>query len=203
MARGKSFEPEEKLRLAMAAFWDHGYEACSMQVLLDAMGISRQSLYDTFGDKRSLFLQSLTLYEREQGAELASALALEGSARRHLESLFLGIAAEAPHDRHRGCLMVKAAVEGLGAESDINDILCRNTRSCQRAFRALLQRGKADGEWPPWLVPDEAAEFLFSVFQGIRVSAQSGASPKSLRQTAKLALRALDSGGDPNEHVFD
>jgi TetR/AcrR family transcriptional repressor of nem operon len=39
---------------AMEVFWRYGYERASLDVLLKAMGISKQSLYDTFGDKRAL-----------------------------------------------------------------------------------------------------------------------------------------------------
>ena len=43
----------------MDLFWARGYEATGLRDLLDHMGIGRQSLYDTFGDKRSLFLQAI------------------------------------------------------------------------------------------------------------------------------------------------
>ncbi|HEU4769480.1 MAG TPA: helix-turn-helix domain-containing protein, partial [Pyrinomonadaceae bacterium] len=62
MARHKEFDRDEALQKAMEVFWARGYRAASMQNLVEHMGINRQSLYDTFGDKHSLYLQALDRY---------------------------------------------------------------------------------------------------------------------------------------------
>ena len=62
MPRPKEFNPGEALEKAMQAFWHKGYEATSMEDLLNAMDINRGSLYATFGDKRELFLKAMNLY---------------------------------------------------------------------------------------------------------------------------------------------
>ena len=62
MARTKCFNRDEALEKAMQAFWAKGYEATSVQDLVDCMGINRGSLYDTFGDKHQLFLEALDQY---------------------------------------------------------------------------------------------------------------------------------------------
>ena len=64
MARHKAFNREEVLDRAIEVFWAHGYEATSIQELVDSMGINRGSLYDTFGDKHRLFLEALDRYEQ-------------------------------------------------------------------------------------------------------------------------------------------
>ena len=62
MARNKAFEPEERLEKAKCLFWQKGYNATSMQDLVETMGLNRGSIYDTYGDKHSLFLQCLQSY---------------------------------------------------------------------------------------------------------------------------------------------
>ena len=62
MARHKEFEREVVLEKAMATFWRYGYEGTSVQTLVENMGINRGSIYDTFGDKRSLFLAAIQHY---------------------------------------------------------------------------------------------------------------------------------------------
>ena len=54
----------------MNVFWRFGYEHTSLDVLMREMGIARQSLYDTFGDKRALYLQALTQYRDNDHARL-------------------------------------------------------------------------------------------------------------------------------------
>ena len=64
MARHKEFEREEALQKAMEVFWSRGYGAASIQDLVEHMGINRQSLYDTFGDKHALYLRPSTAMAR-------------------------------------------------------------------------------------------------------------------------------------------
>ena len=56
MARPKEFDRDSALQKAVDVFCDRGYDGTSTEELLRAMDISRQSLYDTFGDKRQLYL---------------------------------------------------------------------------------------------------------------------------------------------------
>ncbi|GJD15278.1 hypothetical protein RIVM261_002340 [Rivularia sp. IAM M-261] len=66
MARPRVFESDEALAKAMMVFWQQGYCATSLDDLEATMGLKRQSIYNVFGDKRSLFLKALRFY-REQG----------------------------------------------------------------------------------------------------------------------------------------
>ena len=70
MARPKEFEPEQALDAAMNVFWRLGYEHTSLDALMQEMGIARQSLYDTFGDKRALYLRALAHYRDGNHAAL-------------------------------------------------------------------------------------------------------------------------------------
>src|SRR6201995_145682 len=70
MARTKDFDEDEVLLKAMHLFWLKGYNGTSMQDLGDGLGISRSSMYDTFGDKHTLFLRSLENYRQGMTAKL-------------------------------------------------------------------------------------------------------------------------------------
>jgi TetR/AcrR family transcriptional repressor of nem operon len=56
MARAKEFEARTALAAAMKVFWRLGYENTSLETLIRETGVAKQSLYDTFGDKRALYL---------------------------------------------------------------------------------------------------------------------------------------------------
>src|SRR6201986_4496734 len=88
MARHKEFDRDEALQKAMEVFWSRGYEAASIQDLVEHMGINRQSLYDTFGDKHSLFLQALDRYREVEGRKLFGLLEQSGSVKRALRQGF-------------------------------------------------------------------------------------------------------------------
>jgi len=68
MARPKEFDQAAALETAMEVFWTRGYEATTMGDLRKAIGIGRQSLYDTFGDKEQLFAAALDQHLRQRVA---------------------------------------------------------------------------------------------------------------------------------------
>src|SRR5918999_1970317 len=88
MARHKEFDRDEALQRAMEVFWSRGYEAASVGELVKRMGINRQSLYDTFGDKHSLYLQALDRYREVEGRKMFELLERPGSVKRALRQLF-------------------------------------------------------------------------------------------------------------------
>ena len=57
-----SFDRGEVLDRLVALFWAHGYSSTSHRMMRDATGLSGSSLYNTFGDKRSIFAQVLDRY---------------------------------------------------------------------------------------------------------------------------------------------
>src|ERR1700719_803802 len=65
MARTKEFDLERALHRAISAFSQKGFAATSTDELMRAMEVGRQSMYDTFGDKRALFLKALEVYVSE------------------------------------------------------------------------------------------------------------------------------------------
>jgi TetR/AcrR family transcriptional repressor of nem operon len=88
MARQKEFNRDEVLHKAMEVFWMRGYERASIQDLVEHMGISRQSIYDTFGDKHWLFLQALDRYREIQSRKVFAVLERPGSMKKNLRQLF-------------------------------------------------------------------------------------------------------------------
>src|ERR1700730_16317318 len=106
MARPREFDRDLALRRVMTVFWEHGYEATSTDDLLRAMGIGRQSMYDAFGDKHRLYLETLQLYETEAWAELFERVTKAPSPFVAISDHVLSIAEGTPRDLSRGCFFV-------------------------------------------------------------------------------------------------
>src|SRR5215216_2939123 len=115
MARHKEFERDEALQKAMEVFWGRGYEATSVGDLVEHMGINRQSLYDTFGDKHALYLQALDRYREVEGRKMFELLERPGSGKRALRQLFAGVVAGSLcAGERRGCFVGNAMSERAG-----------------------------------------------------------------------------------------
>ena len=105
MARPKTFDPDAAATEAMETFWERGYAATSVNDLLAEMGLNRGSLYDTFGDKKQLFLAALDKYQAQRAHELREMLDRPGSAKSAIVE-FIHMAAECAtsEEGRRGCL---------------------------------------------------------------------------------------------------
>jgi TetR/AcrR family transcriptional repressor of nem operon len=192
VARTKEFEPDRALDSAMDLFWRQGYEATSVHDLLAEMGIGRGSMYDTFGDKRALFLAALDRFEetrvaRADGILESSASAVEG-IRRLFETTIEGLVSYEPR---RGCLLANTAVELAPHDEEVAARISRYVRRTEDAFERALVRGRAAGEVSANKDPKALARFLVSTLHGVRVLARAGVDRAVLDDSVRTALGVL------------
>src|SRR6201990_3023610 len=110
MARKKEFDEEAILDKAVDLFWQNGYHATSAQHLVDALGISRSSLYDTYTDKRTLFLKALKQYQDKNTKALVGFANRAMDGEQAIRDIFMGIIEEsAVDDLNKGCFMVNTS----------------------------------------------------------------------------------------------
>ena len=170
MARSKAFNEEEVLDKAVEVFWAKGYEATSMQDLVDAMGIQRGSLYATFGSKQQLFLRSLDRYGKVVVKQFLDILESKSSA---IESIELFFAQLVEHlltaGPLRSCLVTNSAIErGLRDEETKQQVL-HLLNALEKGFYKTLQRASDSGEISTDLDLKKLASFLTSNMQGLLV----------------------------------
>ncbi|MDC3954803.1 TetR/AcrR family transcriptional regulator [Polyangium jinanense] len=193
MARPKEFDRDDVVKRAMAVFWEKGYEATSTEDLLRAMGIGRQSMYDTFGDKRRLYLEALQRYQAESGAQLIERLQAGESPLRAIEEVLMAVAAETPAERARGCMYVSSIVELAQKDPEVASLARSGTILCETAFERIVREAKRKGEVDRCVDERKVARFLLATVQGLRVMAKGGATPEALRDIVAVALTSLKS----------
>lgn len=192
MARTKTFNEDEVLEKALHLFWRQGYEATSMQDLVDHLGISRSSLYDTFGDKHGLYVSALTRYRRQVSEQAVRTLARAEDPLAVIRQLLLS-AATPPlkADEPSGCFMVNASVELAGLDADIRAIAGQNKAQVVQAFAEAIARGQAIGQFTTEQAADELAELLFTLHNGLQVVGKIDRDGAKRRVTVEAALALL------------
>lgn len=192
MPRTKEFNREEALDRAMHVFWDKGYEATSLGELLEAMGIARQSLYDTFGDKHALFLEALERYQTRRAEHMHSCLESAPSIPRAFRELFEGLVDESEREKRRGCMGVSATVELAPHDPELAKVIAARQRSLEALFFRALERARELGQIAPSKDTRALARFLVAALQGLRVAATADPTSPALRDMARIALQALE-----------
>jgi len=198
MAGVKQFDRSEVLERAMAQFWKRGYEATSIQDLVEATGINRGSIYGTFGDKKGLFLAVLDYYGEKVGKPLMAELS-DPDPRRAIVRMFDSIIRRTSDPRFpRGCLTTNTSLECPEAGDEITRKIAEVLGRQETAIYRVLQRAQADGTLASNADARALARFFTGVAQGLNVVNKAVADPEVLRDITKVAMRAWDSGnGSP------
>lgn len=194
MARHKQFDREAVLDKAMRLFWRQGYEATSIQDLVAATGINRGSMYDTFGDKRRLFVEAIALYARRSSAQALHRIATSPTPLADLRAYFQTVIDFARGDgRALGCLLTNATVELSPRDPEIAAKLNESIGAVEAGFAAAITRAQTLGQIAPTRDPQALAQFLLAVNLGLRVLSRAQARRETLENVVDTALAGLDA----------
>ncbi|GAB2701666.1 TetR/AcrR family transcriptional regulator [Mucilaginibacter koreensis] len=193
MARTKDFDEQEVLKKAMCLFWDKGYNGTSMQELVDGLGISRSSLYDTFGDKHQLYLKALEAYQQGYGNQLCTLISQVPSAKAAIRGILDLVVGELLNDQNRrGCFVVNAGIELAAHDAKVNALVCENELQLESAFLKVLRQGQESGEIPPAKDAQALARFLNNTVKGMQVSVKSTTDKSFFEDVVRVVLTVLD-----------
>lgn len=191
MARSKAFDTDAALQGATEVFQAKGFEATSIQDLVDRLGISRQSLYDTFGDKQALWLASLERYRQAGRRPFADLLEGPMPLRKALAALFNLMLDRLLSPDGMACLMAHAALERAAGDPATRACVGGHLNQLFALFEARLRRAQAEGELGPGHDPAALARFLQNAIHGLQVTARSGASRGDLEGIVRVTLSVL------------
>jgi TetR/AcrR family transcriptional repressor of nem operon len=193
MARQKEFDRDEVLHKAMEVFWSRGYQGASIEDLVQHMGINRQSIYDTFGDKHALFLQALDRYREIQSRKVFEVLERPGSMKKNLRQLFEEAVARAlSAEGRRGCFVGNSMSELAGRCKETATRTCNSVAAAEKIFQRALERGREQGDLPRVRDTRAVARFLYSSLQGLLLMAKATHDRRLLNDVVKVTLSVLD-----------
>jgi AcrR family transcriptional regulator len=191
--RPKEFEREVVLATAQAVFWRKGYKATSTEDLRLAMGIGRQSFYDTFGGKREIYLEVLQRYNADRVQAYVAMLRAGPSPLAALKNLLLSFSKEKPRRRALGCMGVAAICEFGASDLEVARIGTSSSAHLESLLQRILREAKAKGEVRPSVNERAAARHLLATILGLKVMSKSGANAETLRDVAATALEGIAS----------
>jgi TetR/AcrR family transcriptional repressor of nem operon len=191
MARTKEFDQEQALDAAMHVFWERGYEATSIQELVDAMGVQRQSLYDTFGSKHELFLQSLMRYQSLEGHHVSELKAKHPKGGLPLiRAIFESCASQTVCDA-RGCFVVNCAAELGSSDEAVAERVRIGRDGLEEFLKRCLVQARDARELKNSSSISALAQFLVNAFFGLRLLARTRPSKAMIDNVVSVTLAAL------------
>lgn len=195
MARSKEFEENAVLEKAMKLFWEQGYEKTSMNDLVECMGIHRRSLYDSFTDKRTLFLKAMDRFEDRISNRLAAGAKQSNTALEAVEFVF-DFMINGEEDTPPGCMLVNSAVELGIRDADVDAKAKEAFAKVERLLEEIIAWGQRNGEFTKRHDAKALAEVLHNALTGLRVMARTSVDKAKLRRIAKLSMHILEKAAD-------
>lgn len=191
--RPKTFDKAEALEAAMGVFWQHGYEAASMAHLVEAMGIGRQSLYDTFGDKRGLYLHALAHYGESSVARTIGLLEAPGEPLDRLRSVLDRWSTAQSSPGCKGCFLANTLAELDRNDAEVAGLVDALQQKLIGAFERVIDEARSQGAIAHGINPGGLAALLTTIGHGLSIAGRSPSNAAIVPAAARAVLDLIIS----------
>ena len=170
MPRPRAFDDASVVAAALSVFWERGYVATSLAMLQAATGLSKSSLYESYGSKRGLFDRAMSDYLDRIISPLFAPLEAPGAGLADVLAYFAGferLFREKGAHARRGCFMLNTATE-------LNE-LDEGAEQRVRAYRLRMQRAFVNALAGNGLPPSEVealADRLTATHIGLMITSR-------------------------------
>jgi len=192
MSRVKEFDEAEVLDQALELFRARGFKHTSFSDLVHELGVSRQSLYDTYGDKQSLYQSALKRYLERSLDQIRRKMDDNTPVREAFAGFFEGMVAGTCANGSPGCLMVNSMVELSPHDAETRALAQTHAHEIEGIFVTRLSAAQRHGEIAKSKDPVALARFFYHTILGLAVASRALGDKESLRQSARIALQVLD-----------
>ncbi|MEM8907402.1 MAG: TetR/AcrR family transcriptional regulator [Bacteroidota bacterium] len=192
MARTKGFNEAEALEKAVALFWEKGYQATSANDLVEHLGLSRSSLYATFGDKRSLYLSAIQWYRKSVVTQTLAMIENSEDLRLTIAEIFNAITKQdIGLSMPKGCFMVNSAIELAAHDPEMAQLIAANQQDIESAFVLAIEKGQAAGQLNTTFTAPALARFLYNHISGLRVLLRTQKDARKIDEMTQICLSVL------------
>lgn len=193
MGRPREFNETEVLAAAVDCFWERGYEATSIRELADKMGLTGASLYNAFGDKRTLYRRALNHYIDTTFADRVHRLEGKLPPLQAVGAFFSEIIERSLDDKQRrGCMLVNSALEVAPHDPEFREIVTEVLGHIEAFFCRCVQAGQQDGTITTSQSATDLGRLLLGVHVGLRVIARTRPERTLLEGMVRPALALLN-----------
>lgn len=191
MARPREFNEQTAIDQALTIFCKQGYKGSSLQDLIQAMGISKSSFYETFDSKHELFLTTLKRFHETRAIYNFIDSDFKLPAKTIIINLFRSIIDSIINGKG-GCLFGNCAVEFSRADPQVTAQITRGIKQLELTFSQILVHGQKNREISKKLNIEITACHLMTTFYGLQIMANAGLSREALDEIAINAVAILD-----------
>jgi TetR/AcrR family transcriptional repressor of nem operon len=192
MGRPLKFDRDSAVEDAMKEIWKKGMEASSAKALAEHLGISRSSLYNSFGGREGLIREAFKRYSSQSPDHMLAEIDATSEILPVITSLFREVCRIRASDPDaKGCLVVNCIAELVGVDESLGPEIEHTIRQGIDRFENLLRQAARNGEIPRHPDLREKALALQNLLIGINLISKVVRSEEDLWAIARQTLDGL------------
>lgn len=192
MPRIEVFDRVQVLEKVRDLFWSKGFNGTSMQDLVDVTGLNRSSIYNSFGNKKALYELVLKQYQKDSSAFLNDITKGSKNSLDALNAIFKSLIQSINKDAEgKGCFMINCTTELSQSDADLKLFLERKSEGMIQFFENLITEGQTEGSINTKQSAHDYALYVYSSFQGLRITGILIQDNMRLDQVVKNTLETL------------
>ena len=177
----------------MLLFWKKGFYDTSIKDLIDFLGISNASIYNTFGGKQALFDRAFQLYRNSNLAGLKAFLESQDDVRQGIRMAFEKIIHDDSIDEDcKACFVVNTSIELIPVNKEIYNSIHQYKEVIVGLFYNFLQKGVREGQISETKDLTALANLYYTFMMGLRVDGKTRPDPRESMTKVELMLSLLD-----------
>jgi TetR/AcrR family transcriptional repressor of nem operon len=165
----------------MDAFWAKGFEATSMSDLCSCTGLHKGSLYQTFGDKHTLFMDALKHYADSEFHETTAVLKESNTPLENIRAVVTKICEDASGEK--GCMMINSMVELAPHDPAVKAALQGFGEQRMRTITGMIAMAQEAGEIKVEKEPHKLARQLMMTMAGGAAMVKGLLAPEDMLET--------------------
>jgi TetR/AcrR family transcriptional repressor of nem operon len=190
----KHFDPDQVLDTVVGLFWERGADTTGVSEVVKATGLSRSSLYATYGGKKDLHAAALLRYVEQQSGPVFDRLASDERGLPAIADFFTGLIEARCSGEHArwGCMVSNAHASGDRDDPQVRRVLDLHHGRLRAAMLSALTKARDQGQLRQGVELESTAELLTLIAYGVNLRSRAGADPADLNNTVTVALTTME-----------
>lgn len=189
MARNTAFDKEKSLEKVSILFWQKGYESTSINDIVDLLKINRSSLYNSLGDKDTLYEYALNWYINKS-IIVSKAKEVENGLE-FINDILTQITEEAKQKKSFGCMIINASQEYVVMNSKFKKTIHHYQSQVIELIKQAVEVGQEDGDIKHKKDAKELAEYIYTIVVGLYAQIRAGKTYDELKSIRKELIKSI------------
>lgn len=189
--RPKDFDENVVLDRAVDIFWKQGYEATSLEQLLEVMKMGKGSMYHNFGNKRDVFKLALNRFMHNFSTWFTAEISAAKDPIEFIRKFFLSIPKQEMNDHQKGCFLGNTVAELACIDPGLEKLAVEHLSKIEHTFYVYIKEAQANGNLKSKEDAKLLARHLINLWNGLNITRRMYQNPRDLTPLVMLQLKVL------------